>query len=204
MVTQHASTPDANYALVKELSGAIYHGGARLEAIPGLLKQVIQEGCWREYSDALHELRTFTTFTEFVTSDVGLRTSVSRLQRLCYDDPEALDLLDRETALPVGANQYTHAPTEGHDNIMTQNDTGATQGTSAAYALRRLRAHPALHARVLARELSPHAAMLEAGLRRPRVSIPTDKIRDVLVILQKHFSKEDLRMLCHLLQESEG
>lgn len=47
-----------------------------------------------------------------------------------------------------------------HDNVME-----VEQGNSAAYAMRRLAAQaPALHAQVLAGELSPHAAAIEAGI----------------------------------------
>jgi hypothetical protein len=42
-------------------------------------------------------------------------------------------------------------------------------GTSAAAFIRRLRRDaPAIHARVLAGELTPHAGMVDAGFRKPR------------------------------------
>jgi hypothetical protein len=54
-------------------------------------------------------------------------------------------------------------------------------GTTAAYAHRRLRKdRPDLHARVLAGEISPHAAMVQAGFRKrakSRARTPLDRLR---------------------------
>ncbi len=51
------------------------------------------------------------------------------------------------------------------------------EGNTAAKALRRLRKErPDLHARVLAEELSPHAAMHEAGFRRRTLTV-SDRCR---------------------------
>jgi hypothetical protein len=58
---------------------------------------------------------------------------------------------------------------------------GFPDGTSVASALRRLRKDaPALHARVLAGEISPHAAMVQAGFRKrakSRARTPLDTLR---------------------------
>ncbi len=59
------------------------------------------------------------------------------------------------------------------DNV--NNRVERPDGNSASSALRRLRKdRPDLHARVLADELSPHAAMVEAGFRRKTVCVPLD------------------------------
>jgi hypothetical protein len=48
-------------------------------------------------------------------------------------------------------------------------------GNSAEAALRRLSRHrPDLLARVVAKELSPHAAMIQAGFRTRTITIPLD------------------------------
>ena len=73
------------------------------------------------------------------------------------DDPVTVDLLDQALQRAVGSNQHT----EPVDNVHTQE---RPSGNEASRALRRLRKdRPDLHARVLAGELSPHAAMREAG-----------------------------------------
>ena len=48
-------------------------------------------------------------------------------------------------------------------------------GTSTAFTMRTLEKRaPAIHAEVLAGELSPHAAMVKAGLRVPPFQMPRD------------------------------
>ncbi len=86
-----------------------------------------------------------------VMSRVGLGGT---LQRLCGDDPEALDAIDRATAGRQGAR------TDLVDNV---HEATRPDGNSSTAAIRRLRKdRPDLHARVLTGELSPHKAMREA------------------------------------------
>ena len=60
------------------------------------------------------------------------------------------------------------------DNVMVCSDD-AKQGNSAAYTMRRLsKDFPLIHERVLAGELSPNKAALEAGFRQPKIQLPAD------------------------------
>ena len=55
------------------------------------------------------------------------------------------------------------------------------RGTQAAYLLARLiRDHPALAHRVQAGELSAHRAAIEAGFRRPTVTVPADNVEQAV------------------------
>jgi hypothetical protein len=77
--------------------------------------------------------------------------------------------------------------TSGNINEVERRPTG----TSVEAALRRLRkARPDLHARVLAGELSAHAAMIEAGFRKPR---PRDSMPGLTKLRRawKHASAEE-------------
>jgi hypothetical protein len=78
--------------------------------------------------------------------------------RSLRDDIEAIDMIDEAVRNPIGTNQHV-----GVDNV---HRLKRRDGNSRDHALRRLRDHrPDLHARVLAGELSPHRAMINAGLR---------------------------------------
>ncbi len=88
----------------------------------------------------------------------GLGADLALIRKLVKDDAKTLDMLDRETVGPQGA----------HRSNVTVSDGEPQRGHSQQYALRRLRkSAPELHARVLAGELSPHAAMLEAKAALP-------------------------------------
>jgi hypothetical protein len=54
-------------------------------------------------------------------------------------------------------------------------DMNLKSSDTATYALRRLkRDHPELADKVVAGELSPHAAAVQAGFRRRRITVPAD------------------------------
>lgn len=101
------------------------------------------------------------------------------------DDPEAVDLLDRALQNPPSAHI-------AFDNVQGT----APTGTSADAALRRLRKdRPDLHARVLARELSPHAAMVEAGFRPRTITAPVDDMAKLADALKRHLTPEQIATL---------
>ena len=98
---------------------------------------------------------------------------------------------------PTGNNQYT-VKTGTVDNVNTSTRPG---GNSPSYALRRLRKNrPDLHARVLANELSPNGAMVEAGFRERTVQIPLDVTRAARA-LRRHFTGDALTQLRNALGE---
>jgi hypothetical protein len=111
-------------------------------------------------------MQTFARFEDFVAMHPreGLGTDMATLRRLCRDDKEAFDLLDRAVLRPA----HRPGPLEGSVDIVHTSAPAEERptGNTAARALRKLRTdRPDLHKRVLAGELSPHGAMVEAGLR---------------------------------------
>lgn len=150
--------------VIRSVEQAIRHGGKTLEQLPGLLVRVIDEDMWRGYVvDPTGEEVEFSSFEEFVTTDIpeGMGTTVQRLKHLCRDEPPALDAIDRACRGKQGRRS------DLFDNVQEVAPTPAPTGNSRDTALRRLRdQRPDLHARVLAGELSAHAAMIEAGFRK--------------------------------------
>lgn len=151
--------------VVVELRSALREQAASLTDVPLLLRRILKEEMWRErVIRASGEIVTFERFSEFVTTPPleGLGEDVDTLKRLCADDMETLDLLD-------AAMQAGQKPGERTDLVSIINDVNDDRpaGTTRTYALRRLRkSRPDLHEQVIAGDLSPHAAMIEAGFRR--------------------------------------
>lgn len=118
---------------------------------------------WREREvEETGEIVRFKRFEDFVATPPleGLGASVQLLKNIVRDDTETLDLLDRALKGKQGER------TDLVDNI---NEVSRPDGTSREAALRRLRKdRPDLHAKVLAGEMSAHAAMKEAGFRKQR------------------------------------
>jgi hypothetical protein len=121
------------------------------------------------------ELKHFDRFEDFLA---WIGTTYDVVKDLCRRDVEVVDLLDRVMQKPVGVH---------HDS---NNVTITNRGNTASAALRRLRKdRPELHQQVIAGELSPHAAMLNAGFREKKIQISLDPVK-AAESLRKHFSDE--------------
>jgi len=158
-------------ALAEALSSQV-----SLSAVPGLLKRVIKNEMWRKriVRQTKKEIE-YKRFADFIKDypPEGLGTNFNTLMSICRfeNDIEAIDLL-----ASVETNQGCRTDLENIDNnVMKVGPSEAKQGNSAAYTMRRLaKDFPAIHERVLAGELSPNKAALEAGFRQPKLQIPTD------------------------------
>jgi hypothetical protein len=185
-----------NDTFVSELRDSIRDGAAGLSDVPGLLKCILKDGRWKRRTIKTGEVIEFDRFEEFVSTLPleGLGTDLKLIKRICGDDPEALNLLD------IALKQRPGPPLKSVDNI--NESTKRPDGTSEQYAIRKLREdRPDLHARVLARELSPHAAMIEAGFRQRSITVPTDP-EAAARRLRRHFEGERLeRLVRGLLRE---
>lgn len=185
-----------NDAVVTALRTSIYQGTDGLGTAIKAIKRVLKEGCWRDRIDRRTGNRvTFERFAEFMSTPPleGLGTDARTLRNLLRDDPEALDLLDQATQ--NSASIHLTAV----DNI---HGSERPAGTSRDAALRRLRKdRPDLHARVLTGELTPHGAMVQAGFRRPVISVRTDDPERLAASLRRHLDPTALARLAELLSE---
>ena len=189
-MTQDELSPRYAGEIVASCASAIFHGAHTLVNIPGLIKRIVQEDLWAHYerTDGLQE---FATFPEFI--EKGLGTNIASLQHLCRDDHEALDVLDRAVVASPGR------PRRNVDNIHI---IQRPSGTYATRAIRRLRAsRPDLHTRVLAGELSPSKAMIEAGFRRKQFTVFVGDPDRAARLLKRHFSREEIGRIKALLDE---
>lgn len=183
----------ASGELVTALFQAFEHGSNSISAVPGLLKQVIREDAWREYTlPNLSVVRKYTTFREF--SEKVLRASIEDLMNLCTKDAEAKDLLVKVTKGKQGKRN------DLFDNVKEVNTKPPT-GNSDAYALCKLnKDRPDLHAKVISGELTANKAMVAAGFRHKTFTIRADT-RATAKAIKKHFSQEQRNEIVKILQE---
>lgn len=186
------------YQLVTSVAKAMRYGGSILRDTPELVKSIIKNDYWKEFTvTQTGETVTFKTFEEFVSSPApkGLAADIQTLKNICRDNVEALDAIDRVTKQKQGR------PNKNIDNINVSSTV--PDGTSAASALRRLRKdRPDLHSAVLSGAKSPHAAMIEAGFRKYKLSVAMEPAA-VASAVRKHFTREELAELISLLREGE-
>ena len=194
MTTSEELNPRQRGTLVEALGSAVFHGGSALGDVPALLKRVLETGAWREFETPTHETVKYDRFAAFVLTPPtrGLGANVDLIRRIVGDDLEAVSLLDAAMQNPVGTNQHV-------DNVNALDDRPT--GNTSDSALRRLRKdRPDLHARVLAGELSPHAAMIEAGFRRRTLTVPVDDVNQLAETLKRHLDLEQLARLRDALE----
>jgi hypothetical protein len=183
-----------NDSIVAALQDALSRGEHGLKAVPALVIRVIDENRWGERTvRVIHETVRFQSFMDFVTKapPAGLGTDLRTLKRLCADDTQATDLIDRAEQRPPGKPDHTF------NNI--QGLSTAPVGTSRQASLRRLRKdRPDLHQQVLAGDLSAHAAMIQAGFRPKTVTVRAT-VEGFTRAIQAHLTAEDLARLLVVL-----
>jgi len=183
-------------AVVNSAAQMLSSGDVNLDTLPQLILRIINEEMWRQRAipQQRWELsREFGSFEEFVTADPldGLHTTVRALKDLCRRDVRAVDAIDRAT-------QHEHGGDRSKSNNIPLAPTPA--GTSQAKALRRLRKDRSdLHARVLAGEISAHAAAVEAGFRRPTFTVRADNAKSAERAIRSHMNAEQIKLLAELL-----
>jgi hypothetical protein len=137
--------------------------------VAGLLKRVLKERVWEErYCKQMSTIASFGSFAEFLHAKppAGMGGRLESIRKLCAYDPEALDLLDRETLGKQG--ERTDLVYNVHE---VKEKVERPAGNSQQAAIRRLRNdRPDLHAKVLSTDpgihISANAAMIEAGFRK--------------------------------------
>lgn len=165
--------------------------GECLDQMPTFIKRIIAgelwKNIWLQPNGRVCEFKSFAEYVQQRQPD-GLGASIDSIKRLCRDDIEALNAIDAVTQRGDGGNNNpdglgghtgkTRGDLVTFDNVQGDKPASASEqspvvkaptGNSRETALRRLRKdRPDLLERVLASELSPHAAMIEAGFRKKK------------------------------------
>jgi len=156
------------WRVVSSLQHSLAEGAHGIDCVPKLIVRVIRDELWREFycepmqSDVRHE-----SFERYVTDNLptGLGTTIRFLKNLCRDDVEALAAIDKATKREPGDGKNQYTKQECLVDII--NEAERPTGTSRDYAIRRLRKdRPDLLEKVIAGQLSAHAAAVEAGHRK--------------------------------------
>jgi hypothetical protein len=180
--------------IVGEFRQCIMRGRAIGKDAPELLKRILDDGYWRRPDKNGTPFKYVEQFIQAAPLP-GLGSDVATVKRIVRDDPEALSMLDE-------AMKETERRGATEENVNNVNELpDRPQGNSRQQALRRLRGQrPDLHTRVLSGELSPHAAMVEAGFREKThmISADPDKAAEQL---RRHFEGARLRQLIKKLTE---
>lgn len=181
--------------LVSGLQRAVARGAHGFEDVPPALRIVLESESWKERPVRARgdETVRFLYFEEFVAAPLpdGLGIQIETLKDLCRSDVELRNWIDEAVKRPDGKPPLT---------VYNIHSLPRPSGTSADRALRKLRedAGP-LHARVLAGELSPHAAMVEAGFRPKTITVRLSPEAFARAAV-KHLTDSEIDQLVTLLE----
>lgn len=147
-------------------------GTGSISNFPGLLRKVIETRAWEcrvtsGKTIRLKNLRELIT----VAPLAGWGEDVEKIGRVIQGDPELEAMYRQEMTLPNGKNA-------AGDNITSH--SARKTGTSRPYSITRVQREcdRKTVAAVMSGEMSPHAALVSAGLRKVRqVYLPDDPVK---------------------------
>lgn len=188
----------ANGHVVESLGSAARRGGSGLETTPALLRRVLEDEAWRQFTTQRGEVVQPRSFREFVTTPPlkGLGVDMDLIERIVgTDDPDLLRLLREAQAGQGGRPRRDETPLESN---------GVSQGESSSYTAARLaRDHPEQYAAVKAGDLTLHAAAVLAGIRPRRFSVSAADPVSVARSLRRNMEPEVVAKLVEELQRAE-
>jgi hypothetical protein len=196
MMTTTFNKPVFADQVITGLVSMLNQGGMLYAQVPETLEQVMREGLWKRRTVHLlgDQVVTFKRFVQFVKAErpAGLGMDPVELRKLVDSDLRVLDAYDQA----IGSDKTRDAVVDNSNN-----NAARPTGTTAQQALRRLRKdRQDLHERVLAGELSPHAAMVIAGFRPQTVTVrPT--VDGFARAAQRHLNVAELHALAQTLDE---
>lgn len=199
-----------NGYLVGSLHHAVRGGAWGLENMPRLIREAIENKIWTGWTDrATGQTFSQPDFYTFITTPVleGLGATPDQIKALCIKDLALTDLIDQELTRKPGApvgNQFASKEhktnTDNVSNCIDGHKRNESHGNSLEYTLRRLRKHhPELHEQVLANEMSPNAAAIEAGFRKHTITVTVD-VEAIARKLRRTLDQDQIDELIQLLQ----
>jgi hypothetical protein len=171
-----------------------YHGGLHnVQSAKKHYFEMIEQNAFNDILNKRSRHEAYKSFIETPILEGGLGSTDSDFQKYFRDHDDVLvkhrDLWSKGN--PQGLNQYTNK--SGVTNIVsnTTNKRNTIQGNRVDYSIDKLNksGHIELANKVIAKEISANAAMIEVGFRKPTISVkqtPDDFIR----VINKLFDAE--------------
>ena len=161
--------------------------GSANELIPAL-ERIVDTGHWREFVHPMQGVKRYESFGDYCRDFLELT-------------PEAVESLLDSSMFPAAASKVRRLIREGVQPVAEhggkRDQVGGTNLPSdendATYVLARLkRDQPELAQQVIDGELSPNAAAIKAGIRKPYARIRTDDIGKAHAVLRRCYSAEEI------------
>lgn len=181
---------------VESLSLSVHGGEHAFDVVPGLLAKLLEDDGWREFvvpeTGVVVQHERFTDFLH-TPPRKGLGASDEVVLALCSDAPDVRDLVQQRLREDVPAALPNGRPSKSRGTgVSTQ-----TSDTAEAIVAKLKRDDPDLAEQVVRGEVTPNAAALRKGWRKPRIVVSSPE--SVAAALRKYMSDEDVRLVAKLL-----
>ena len=190
-------TPSRKANLVDLLGSALRDGGHALTAVPALLKQVLAEDGWQDFTTQRGERVQYDRFDDFVRTPPlkGLGATVELIERVIgTDDPDLLRMWRDARKGRAGRPRKGVEKQEDSSSITTGQDSGLTSDRLAREA-------PEEYEAVRRGEKTINAAARDAGIRPHRISVRLDRPDSIARSLRRFLTPDQLSTLARLLLE---
>lgn len=185
---------------VAHLQKSVSDGSRDFERVTSLVAKVLESGAWGSFKDQLGMDVEHESFQSFVTTPrwKGLGTSKDALVAWTREqDTGVSDLVERAWRGEIPAARKTAGrPSESEANSSA---TVINRESADSILARLKRDDPALAEQVVNGEVTPNAAALAKGWRKPRVLLTNPE--HVASKIYDHWSGDQIAELIELLQE---
>lgn len=188
--------------LIATVSSALSRGEHTLTVLPDLLKQLLEEGAWREFETKLGKHVTYDRFEDFVVTPPlsGLGVSMEFVRRIAASDPVTRQLLEQV----VYHSEEGDRERNGNEGLNVSVEQEQKQERANPIMRRLQKDFPALHEQVLRGEKTRHAAAVEAKICPSRIAINLSNPQSAAETLLSNASSEFLTELKRLLDQKES
>lgn len=187
---------------VSHLQRAVAQGDQEIESIVTLLPKVIESGAWASFLTPLGTRVEHESFQKFVTDarydGLGIKSRDALVKLVSPFDPDAADLAERAWRGEIPA--ATRPGEIGRGRVSESATPANVRDHTADSILARLkRDDPALAEQVVNGEVTPNAAALGKGWRKPRILLTSPE--HVASKIYDHWTGDQIAELIELLQE---
>lgn len=167
-------------SLMNSARYSINYFGTLVEA----LRTVIEDDLWRDFIGPLNRAHHYDRFTDFLTYIEASPDELLAVLRTRGEDDLAGQVLGLVTE-PMGLPKMKTGS--------CSNTTSDGTNPDAVYVVSRLkRDDPDLAEQVVEGRISPHAAAVKAGIRKPRATYRTDDPVLAVKAILRHFTKQQI------------
>ena len=188
----------APMVIVRNFVSAYYQGKRAVPDAREYYFQLIEKELFNDIQNKRDRHEAYKSFIERPILEGGLETTNEDFIHYFQDYDDVL-VKHRELWSKGKGGDVKSKNAKINNNIIMNDINTITQGTSRTYSIQRLKdsGNTELANKVIAKEISANAAMIQAGLKVPTITVRQDA-KDFARVLKKLFTPNEIDFICEL------